>query len=321
MAWFNYYTSGALTTSVTPPVRRLIVFPFLTDNLKIGDWIGIDLENYNIGQVFSYSSGSVVQSFDQDSFVVVYETANTKTVTYSGVDSDNVLYFKSVTDVNKGLKPQGSYYLYYHSDNVQYIQLSGSNYVSTLNSGQTNYIASTSASGNNNLNYYSHLVQKEPLNIRDTRIGYFGDPSIWTDGQSNSPGSKVVGSFSGPRIKIYGDKGPDKGKVKIKITKTTPSANGQSIVKEENNIDLYSQTEKLNTNIYTFNALDIITLTKEEQYSNYSFEIELLQEKNPLSSKSSLNITSYAFNKNYGLVLNAEEIDSTIAFISTGAIR
>lgn len=321
MTWFNYYTSGALTTSITPPVRRLIVFPFLTDNLKIGDWIGIDLENYNIGQVFSYSLGSVVQSFDQDSFVVVYETANTKTVTYSGVDSDNVLYFKSVTDVNKGLKPQGSYYLYYHSDNIQYIQLSGANYISTLNSGQANYIASVSASGNNNLSYYSHSVQKEPLNTRDARIGYFGNPSIWVDGQSSSPGSKVVGSFSGPRLKIYGDKGPDKGKVKIKITKTTPSADGQSIVKEDNNIDLYSQTINSNTNIYTFNALDITTLTKEEQYSDYSFEVELLQEKNLLSSKTSFNVTSYAFNKNYGLVLNAEEIDSTIAFISTGAIR
>ena len=321
MTWFNYYTSGALTTSVTPPVRRLIVFPFLTDNLKTGDWVGIHLENYNIGQVFSYSSGSVVQSFDQDSFVVVYETISAKTVTYSGVDSDNVLYFKSVTDVDKGSKPQGSYYLYYHSDNVQYIQLSGSNYISTLNSGQSSYIASISASGNNNLNYYSHSVQKEPLNTRDARIGYFGDPSVWINGQSSFPGSKVIGSFSGPRLKIYGDKGPDKGKIKIKITKTTPSANGQSVVKEENNIDLYSQTVNLNTNIYTFNVLEITTLTKEEQYSDYSFEIELLQEKNPLSSQTSLNITGYAFSKNYNLVLNAEEIDSSIAFVSTGAIR
>jgi len=322
MAWFKYYTNSSLATSITPPVRRLIVFPFLSDNLKIGDWIGISLENYSIGQVFSQSSNSIVKSFDQDSFVVVYEIGNTKTVTYSGVDSDNILYFKSVTNVNKGLKPEGAYYLYYHSDNVQYIELSASNYISTSASNNpTSYIASTSGTGNNLIDYYSHNVKKDSLNTRDVTIGYFGNSFLWTNGETSSPGSKIVGSFSGPRLKIFGDKGPNRGKIKVKITKTTPSASGQIVVKEETNIDLYFVSSNLNTLIYNFNALDIDTLTKEEQYSDYSFEVELLSEKNPLSSASSVNITQYAFSKNYNLTLNAEEIDSAIAFISTGAIR
>lgn len=321
MTWFKYYTSSQLTTYVTPPVRRVIFFPFVTDNLKTGDWIGVSLNENNIGQVFSYTNQSVVQSFDQDSFVVVYETPSSKTVTYSGVDSENVLYFKSVTDVNKGSKPQGSYYLYYHSDNIQYVAASGQNYVSTLGSGSANFMASTSSSGNNFLNYYSHVVPKSSENVRDLRIGYIGDSSIWNNGESFSPGAKVIGVFDGPRIKIYGDKGPNRGKIKITITKTAPSAYGQIVVATQNDIDLYSQSPNLNALIYSYDGSDSDLLTEEEKYTQYSFEIELLQNKNTSSSATSFNITKYEFSKNYNLTLGAEEIDSTITFSSTGTVR
>ena len=95
MSWFNYYTTSALTTSVKPPIRRSISFPALADNLKINDWIHAPLGELNIGQVFTSSSNVIQQSFDQDSYLVTYETATSTTPTYSYIDTNNNLYFKS----------------------------------------------------------------------------------------------------------------------------------------------------------------------------------------------------------------------------------
>lgn len=325
MAWFNYYTTTALTTSVKPPVRRLIIFPTINDNIKVGDWINISLEDYNIGQVYSYSGGSVVQSFDQDSFVVVYETLTTQTVTYSYLDANDHLYFKAVADVNLGQQPTGSYYLYYHSDNVQYIfeyfAPLGMNYVSTNPPEGSNYMGSITTPGVNYVDYYSHVVSKPATNTRIAQIGYLGDSSSWVNGTTSIPGSKILGSFDGPKLKIYADKGPDKGKVSIKIIKTSISGTGQAVVYTQPSIDMFSQSLNESAEIFSFDAATVSEIQTEDRYATYSFEIELLTEKNISSSGNGFNLIKYAFGKNYNLTLGNEEIESSIVFTSTGVIR
>lgn len=321
MTWFNYYTTSGLTTSVKPPVRRLITFPTINDNIKVGDWINISLEDYNIGQVYSYSGGSVVQSFDQDSFVVVYETLTTQTVTYSYLDTNDHLYFKAVADVNLGQQPAGSYYLYYHSDNVQYISLVGSNYVATSVPSGTNYMGSITTPGINYVDYYSHVVSKPATNTRIAQIGYLGDSSSWVNGTTSISGSKILGSFDGPKLKIYADKGPDKGKVSIKIIKTSISGTGQAVVYTQPSIDMFSQSLNESAEIFSFDAATVSEIQTDDRYATYSFEIELLTEKNISSSGTGFNLIKYAFGKNYNLTLGNEEIESSIVFTSTGVIR
>lgn len=321
MAWFNYYTTSGLTTSIKPPVRRRIIFPNINDNIKIGDWINISLEEYNIGQVYSYSGGAVVQSFDQDSFLVVYETLTSQTPTYSYLDENDHLYFKSVSDVNLGEQPSGYYYLYYHADNVQYISLIGSNYVSTTVPSGTNFMGSTTISGASYVDYYSHVINKPSNNTRIAQIGYLGNSSAWTNGATSMPGAKILGSFDGPKLRIYADKGPDKGKVSIKIIKTSATGTGQSVVYTQSSIDMFSQSSIENVEIFSFDAKNISEIQIEDRYSTYSFEIELLTEKNIASSGTGFNLTKYAFGKNYNLSLNNEEIESSIVFTSTGVIR
>jgi hypothetical protein len=321
MTWFNFYSTSALTTSIKPPVRRLIVFPNINDNIKTGDWINVSLEEYIIGKVYSFSNGAITQSFDQDSFLVLYETLQEKTPTYSYLDENNHLYFKSVSDVNLGQKPAGLYYLYYHSDNIQFIDKIGLNYVSTdVNSG-TNYMGSITENGIKYVDYYSHLVTRPSTNVRISQIGYLGDPSIWINGSTEFPGAKIVGSFDGPKLKIFADKGPDKGKIKIRIIKTSLSRTGQSIVKIEPSIDMYSQSVISNAEIFSFDTKLNPEVETQDRYSTFSFDIELLQEKNISSSASGINLIGYAFGKNYNLLLGEEEIEPSITFTSTGVIR
>lgn len=321
MAWFNYYTTSALTTSIKAPTRRLIIFPLVNDNIKTGDWINISLEDYNIGQVYSYSGGSVVQSFDQDSFVVVYETLTSQTVTYSYLDANDHLYFKTIADVNLGQQPTGSYYLYYHSDNIQYISAVGSNYVATAVPSGTNYMGSITTAGNNYVDYYSHVVNKPATNTRIAQIGYLGNSSSWVNGSTSVPGSKIIGTFDGPKLKIYADKGPDKGKISIKIIKTSISGTGQSVVYTQSSVDMFNQSLNESAEIFAFDAATVSAIQTNDRYGTYSFEIELLTEKNISSSGTGFNLTKYAFGKNYELSLGNEEIESSIVFSSTGVIR
>jgi hypothetical protein len=321
MAWFNYYTTSALTTSVKAPVRRLISFPNINDNIKSGDWINVSLEDYTIGQVYSYFGGSVVQSFDQDSFLVVYETLTTQVPTYSYLDPEGHLYFKAVADINLGQQPAGSYYLYYHSDNIQYISLVGSNYVSTTNPSGSNYMGSTTVAGVSYVDYYSHVVSKSATNTRIAQIGYLGDSSSWINGSTTVPGAKILGSFDGPNLKIFADKGPDKGKVKIKIIKTSASGTGQSVIRTEESVDMYAQSLNADAEIFSFSTKSTDAVQLTDRYSTFAFEIELLSEKNIASTGTGFNMTKYAFGKNYNLSLGNEEIESSIVFASTGVIR
>ena len=325
MAWFNYYTDGTLATSITPPVRRLIVFPSLTDNLKTGDWIHCPLEDLNIGQVYSSVGGQIQSSFDQDAFVVVYETTTAKTPTYSYIDSNDILYFKSLYDVNSGLKPDGAYYIYYHSDNAQFITLSGANYIRTANPGGSNYMGTLTAGSTNSVNYYSHLVNKPASNTRIAQISYFGDSQSWYDGKTDVAGSKIIGNFDGPYLKIYGDKGPDKGQISLKIIKTSATSSGQSVIYQQPKIEMYSPSSIVDTEIFSINlntntSIDSLK-TYRDYYGTFTFEIELLGSKNQSSSKTSMSITKFAFSKNYNLYFDREEIEDSIVFTSTGVIR
>ncbi|MEY4332046.1 MAG: hypothetical protein RLZZ196_784 [Bacteroidota bacterium] len=325
MSWFNFYTTSGLTTSVTPPIRRLIVFPSCSDNLKTGDWIHAPLEDLNIGQVFYYEDNIIKQTFDQDSFLVVYETPTDKTPTYSYIDENNNLYFKSLTNVNAGSRPDGAYYIYYHCDNIQYIQLSGSNYIRTVNPTGSNYIGSTTGTGNNFVDYYSHIIYVGSSNTRVSQITYLGDPGIWSNGATQTPGAKVLGNFDGPKLKIYGTKGPDKGKINIKIIKTSTTTSGQSVVYSQNGIDLYNTNAVTDTPIFTIDLHTQNSVTNlvsyDDYYGSFSYEIEILQSKNQASSATGFAISKHMYSKNYYLSFNKEEIESTISFTSTGVIR
>jgi hypothetical protein len=319
MSWFTY--TDASSGTFYAPVRREIFFPNIDENLKVGDWIFVSLADINIGKVFSVDGSTIDESFDSDSYLVVYEEAGSNTATYSLIDSNLNLYFKSVTAVSSGAKPVGKYYVYYHADNIQYIELSGSNYLKTTPPGGSNFIGSLTSTGANGVNYYSNEVLGNSSNTRIAAIGYISSTGSWSELTSTNPGDKVVGTFNGPVLKIYGDKNTESGTVKIKIIKTSSSGVGQKVMKEEE-VDLYSALALSDTVIY---SVDTETYTEledyEDIYGSFSFEIEVLDKKNLSSTNKKCKISKYAFSKNYNLSIRKEEIKEDISFVSTGVVR
>ncbi len=317
MAWFSYNTNASPSTVAYPPVRRKIAFDASPENLKVGDWIYVSMEDVNIGRVYSKKQdGSIDVGFDDDSYVVVYETGTTSTITYSIIDSDANLCFKSVTEVNSGAVPDGNYYIYYHNDNVQYMQLVDGLYNQTTNPGGTNFIAQ----GANSVNYYSNIVKADSTNSRISAVSFIPGNGSWQGQKSNTAGDKVLGSFSGPLLKINGQKSPSSGIVSVKINKTSLTSTGQMEVKSQE-IDLYNSTLLEDEVIFSIDIRDLDMFTSyEDLYGSFSFEIEILNKKNINSSEKNFKINQYSFNKNYNLELEDEEIYEGIIFSTTGII-
>lgn len=333
MSWFSY-VDGQKT--ISPPVRREIVFPNISDNLKVGDWIHINVSDYDIGRLFYYENGLIKSKADDDSYIVVFENGSTYTPTTSliaGSNSDKAydrnLWFKSVTDVSAGSKPAGKYYVYYHKDNVQYLQSAGPEYGSatpfytaTTPPSGFNYIATESGSSAKSINFYSHECKADQTNQRVSAVSFLGSIEVWNNQTSSQVGAKAIGTFSGPNIKIFTKKGPDFGKIKIKFIKTSAVGDGQKVVGQDQIVDLYDPFLKSDQEISIFAATSDQTLaTYNEIYGDFSFEIEILAEKNNASSGNKCTIEKYSFSKNYQLQLKDEEIKPEISFKSIGGLK
>jgi hypothetical protein len=326
MTWFTYTKNSSTTYA---PVRRKILFPTLTENLKQGDWVHVNLGSLDIGRLYYYEDGLIKNKIDSDSYLVVYETATAYTPTYSLIlggssefDYQKNLWFKSVTAGTAGSELPGSYYIYYHKDNIQYIQLSSGSYISTTPTSGANYIGQETGSFNNSIDQYSTVVQNGASNERIVSLSFLGTAGIWMNNQSSAPGAKAVGIFNGPKLNIYAEKGPDCGKIRIKVIKTSAIGEGQKVIKSNIDIDLYAPVVQENQNIY---SLDIISdntfFVYEEIYGDFSFEIEILNEKNASSSGNRCKIEKYTFSKRYNLSLNDEEVKPDIAFKSVGGLK
>ena len=326
MTWFTYTKNS---TSTYAPVRREIQFPTLTENVKVGDWLHVNLGSLDIGRLFYYENGLIKNKIDSDSYLVVYETASSYTPTYSlivGGSSENEydknLWFKSVVAANAGQELSGKYYVYYHNNNIQYIQLSSGSYVSTTPTTGANYIATESGTSNSAIDKYTTIVQNSASNDRIVSLSFLGTSGTWNNNQSSTVGAKAIGTFNGPNLKIYAEKGPDCGKIRIRIIKTSAVGDGQKVVKSNVDIDLYSSTKQENQNVFSIDiASENIFYVYQEIYGDFSFEVEILSEKNQSSSGNRCKIEKYTFSKRYDLSLDDEEIKSDIAFKSIGGLK
>ncbi len=331
MTWFTY-TKNSVSTYAS--VRRKILFPIFGENLKIGDWIHVNLNSLDIGRLFYYENGLIKNKIDSDSYIVVHELENVYTPTYSLIlgepnepqDSlenySHNLWFKSVTECNAGSQLKGEYYIYYHKDDIQYISLVSGSYVSTTPPSGNNYIASENQASTQSINKHTTVVNNSSSNNRVASLAFLGSPENWLNNQTSTIGAKAIGVFNGPELVLYAEKGPDCGIIRLKITKTSATGSGQKIIKSNIDIDLYSATKQENQNIYNLNIIsENIFSTYEEIYKDFSFEIEVLANKNQSSSGNRCKIEKYTFSKEYNLLLDNEEIKSDIVFKSIGGLK
>lgn len=145
-------------------------------------------------------------------------------------------------------------------------------------------------------------ISVEQGEIANYSMSFLNDNIDWKDGLSISPGATAVINFTGPRISINAQKGPEYGIMKIRIiglsSEATPSTD---VVVDWQEIDLYSDTysASLYTEVYAKNDL---------AYRRYIAEIKSDFEKNPLSSNGKIKINGYSFIEDQYLELKSEEI-------------
>lgn len=299
MTWFKYLKSTQAISPSTvnsnysyPFCKRYITSFTPRDTLSQNSWLFVNVENYKIN---TYQTSSLQSNTDDHSYIVIYEKDNlftpVKTVIYN-----NYLYFQTAEQHNQKEEISGVYAIYYASPNLRKIK-------SVNNGGVTDYQINLSDSPFFvNYNQVSTSLYEVGLDSTSSyNFSFINSFEDWENGVSEKPNAKLFASFTGPSFYLYGSKGSSNGKFKIKITGLPDNNyNSSSVVLEDHIVDTYSSTNENNVVLYE-------NLQLEDR--DYIAEIEVLHDKNTLSSGNKIQITKYMFKYNLYLSLNKELIN------------
>lgn len=312
MTWLKYFkenetvSSTVINENYSYPICKRFLDSFIPrDTLPKDSWLFASIDGLNIN---TYQNSSILIEEDDSSYIVVYEFSDSFTPVKT-VINDNYLYFQTAEQHNAKEKILGRYAVYYNSKNLRKIH-------EVDNAGQVDY--QVSSSDNPYYAQYSEVYNNtfevdlnSDLSYNFSFINSFED---WDNGKSKKVGAKVYISFSGPSIIIKGSRGPENGKLRLKVIglsgKNYPTSNVQVdwVV-----IDTYSSKFEDNYIIYQNDNL-------EER--DYILEIEVINEKNQSSSGNLISISSYLFKYNLYLKLGKElinQIDNSFTLL--GGIR
>lgn len=236
---------------------------------------------------------------------------------------NNNIFFKAAKNHEANTLPNGTYSLYYGSDYIKYIgatpitsnSATSYQYAKRDNSviksiesspGYSPYYSATPPS----IDLYGTEVNKDSVGYY--KLAYFNDGTDWVDGTSRKINSKLVANFSGPNIKIYGAVGPGYGKCRIRITTKNQSSEGdEEIALDWYEIDCYSTQEK-QTIIFEKNNLG---------YLDYILELEVIADKNILSTSNQVYVNKITFLRNFYFSLGNQILDPNLIFKSIGGLR
>jgi hypothetical protein len=309
MTWFSYKKINS-SDDYYPYVRRVIGSFIPNDFIPAGTWLRAYLFGHDIDKKYN---SNLIKVTDESSYLVVYEDKmsndNYPITPTECVVNDGYIYFKSVEDHESWVETTRRYSIYYKTPNIRYITKldnDGTAYYEDQTTEET-YVTDFDTNFEN--------VDLTPFEVTLNSDGYYNFSFInistdWNNGQSTNTGSKLYLTFSGPKLDIYGTKGPDYGYTKLKITSLGDSATPNSVVELDNIIiDCYSPELQENVVIYTVESLP----EKE-----CSLELIVSAEKNNLSSGYNFTVSSYQFSYNPYFVISKEELFDQIAF---GTVR
>jgi hypothetical protein len=283
-----------------------------------------DIGNNELNYVYDANLLKVEQDH---SYLVVYEnsyvsTAEASTPVITKI-VDDIIYFQAAKNHGANTLPDGSYSIYYGSDYIKYIQATPVTSNSVTSYEYIEYPMTTITSLEASPGYSIYYSATPPsIDLYDTeinknsigyyRLAYFNDGTDWINNLSKKVGSKIVGTFSGPNIKITGVVGPAYGKCKIRITtKYESSSETENIVLDWYEVDCYSTEEKES----------IIFQKNDLEYLDYTLEIETLSDKNILSANNQIFISKISFLRNFYFSLDDQEINPDLTFKSIGGLR
>lgn len=264
------------------------------------------------------------------SYVVIYEYPNSDQTTLGSTPTptktrivDNTIYFQAVKDHKIDFELDGKYSIYYGQDYIKYMQATPYTqdaqqkyaYVQLPLETSKSYDASQNTprlydATPSNINLYQTNLNKQSNGYY--KIAFFNDGIDWKDSVSQKVGAKALANFSGPNIKLYAKTGPSYGKIKIRIlSRQEKTTDVEEVAVDWTNVDCFSLEEK-ETTIYQNVNLD---------YKDYNLEIEVLEDKNALSTGKNIEITKITFLKNMYIQLEEQELNGELVFTSIGGVR
>jgi hypothetical protein len=330
MAWFTFLQASqdATPATIQTPLRRELIIDNIEDPFNEGDILSVKLNGKKINKKLD---GTLTEITDTNSYLVVYEDFTNDSF-FEPVESlivDDVLYFKAYEDGGPDIFSTKKYSIYYGLNNINNLEYLGDGiYQQVIEEDFGTGILPVPEEGEGEAEPEPELGVSYILSEEDIELGLFNatedspksyqlalyDKGVsWVNNKSQKIGAKAFGVFDGPKLYIYGDKGPDFGKFRIRITKVDSDNNFvNTIALDWQTVDCFARD--LNEQI-------IFESTEELGYERYLFEIETILEKNPSSTSNSVVIRSYEFIPNYKIEITNEQINPLVAFIRIGGIK
>lgn len=297
------------------------------DYIYKNDWLFVNIGNNEINKIYDQSS---LKEDQNHSYLVIYEYDSLDPTSLSSTPApvkttvvNNILYFQAAKDHNENYQIDGRYSLYYGQDYLKYIHATP-----YVQSNKTKYayiaVSETAAKAYDAAQNTPKLYDATPSNVNLYQtvlteksngyytLAFFNDGVDWKESISQKPGAKALANFSGPNIKLHAITSPASGKIKIRIVSKQENATDvEKIALDWTEIDCFSLKEQE----------AIIFSTTSLEYKDYNLEIEVLEDKNVLSTGKSVHILKVSFLKNMYITLGEQEINETLVFTSLGGIR
>jgi hypothetical protein len=317
MAWFTFLQASqdATPATIQTPLRRELIIDNIEDPFNQGDILSVKLNGKKINKKLD---GTLTEITDTNSYLVVYEDFTNDSF-FEPVKSlivDDVLYFKAYEDGVPDIFSTKKYSIYYGLNNINNLEYLGDGIYQQVIQVEgeeepepelgVSYILSEE-----NIDFALFSATEE--STKSYQLALYDKGVSWVNNKSQKIGAKAFGVFDGPKLYIYGDKGPDFGKFRIRITKVDSDNNFvNTIALDWQTVDCFARD--LNEQI-------IFESTEELGYERYLFEIETILEKNPSSTSNSVVVRSYEFIPNYKIEITNEQINPSVAFIRIGGIK
>lgn len=307
MTWFRYLPATAsLSESVQdenyiyPILKREIDIPTPNQDIPKDSWLFVDVSNLNIDD---FIDTSLVTQSEMNSYLVVYESQSNDDYNFTPVKShiiNNRLFFQTAEVHEKDVQIAKQYSLYYKTENLKYIKkVQNGEYLDYISCTEEESEFSTQESDVDQTSFNVYPSTEETYSFSFTNLDI-----DWKDGTSLTPGAKAIGLFTGPFFELYCDKGPDLGKLEIRIISFADEATPTSIVEEDWTVlDLFSSDKQSSQLVFSKNNL---------YYKTYVFEVKSNFEKNELSSNGKAVIKYYSYGYDAKCNIATEEISPYI---------
>jgi hypothetical protein len=321
MAWFTpikdtYNISSELSNLdfLNIPVKREISINYLSSDIEQNEQIYVNLDNKFVNKYINSSLEEVVDNYSY--LVVLQDRADDEYfVPVKSRAVGNILYFNAVEKITKNTFYTKYYVVYYGITNIKFLEeITIDDEVryrklapEVIIQAEGTYFDLASV----DIQEYSYDATE--ISSKEYKLALYNNGLDWIDGKSEKIGAKAFGSFDGPKFRLIGKKGPNYGKFKIRIfSYYDDNSISKNLALDWVTIDCYANEEASDQVLYSNSNLE---------YAKYIFELEVLSEKNVMSSSNSIKLTKYQFSPNYNLTYSAEEINPNIAFIKIGGIR